>query len=105
MAADTYAFYVRTPEEYNMKTFSGSKLQVEVYVPEDESYRGDDSWRHFSRPAKVFYLNSAVQSDNPQARYWHVFNVKKTASGSASLANIESINYLRTSDLQLHYNY
>ncbi len=115
----TYAFYVRTPGEYNFKAYSGSKLQVEVYVPEDEVVidGSDDSWRHFSRPAKVFYLSDAIQSDNPQASYWHVFNIKKTPSTDsfASLKNIEAtftkdgseipISRILTSEAYLQFSY
>jgi cysteine-rich repeat protein len=74
MNNDQYAFYVRTDGAGIGKYRNTSKLKVDVYFPEN-----DPAPNHFATPAMTFYLNSATPSDNPNANYWHVFNVKRAA--------------------------
>lgn len=111
MTSDIYAFYIKVPEGYNIASYYGDNLQVEIYIPmDDEVYKGDSSWRHFSQPAKVYNLKDAVQSDNMKtSRYWHVFNVVKNSSQlDSNLSNIRKINYIRTGEGDLDiagYNY
>ncbi|MFA6547787.1 MAG: LamG-like jellyroll fold domain-containing protein [Candidatus Magasanikbacteria bacterium] len=92
MVTSSYAFYIKTAD--TMKNLKNSaKLKVEVYVPES-----DDNLRHFARPAKTYYLNQAIPSDNDAAQFWHVFNIKKAPdSVVAKIPNrIGEINMIRS---------
>lgn len=110
----TYAFYVRALDGNNIQSFVNDNLRVEVYIPEDENITaGDDSWRHFSRPAAVYYLKDAIPSDNPSAKYWHVFNIKGSKDEEiAGMANIEdkttrdvNISRVLTAEQYIFYSY
>ncbi len=72
MTNDQYAFYVRTSGESIARYKTTAKLRVDVYFPENDSANN-----HFATPAMTFYMNSASPSDNPNANYWHVFNIKR----------------------------
>ena len=95
-----YAFYVRAPDAGMRNYLSNSDLKVEVYFPEKDS----DS-QHFARPARTFYLNQALGSDNPSAKFWYVFKLEKNPPdartglkpASASLLNISNANKFITS--------
>ncbi len=74
MTNDQYAFYVRTDGSGISRFRNTAKLKVDVYFPEN-----DAAENHFAVPAMTFYMNSASPSDNPNANYWHVFNIKRAA--------------------------
>lgn len=78
MNNDQYAFYVRTGGEGIAKYRNTAKLRVDVYFPEN-----DTETNHFATPAMTFYMNSAAASDNSNASYWYVFNVKRAAVPNA----------------------
>ncbi len=119
MDADTYAFYVRAPDFPIKNLISTGKVKVEVYIGYNRSSLGARDFEESEAGGhkKVFYLNTAITSDNPQASYWHVFNIKKNGgSGPVSWSNIEDvfrdaddnevqISRIRTSELQLNYSY
>ncbi len=89
MSDNTYAFYVRAPAQ--ISTYKNTaKLKVEVYLPENDSNQ-----YHFGTPAKTYYLNSAVPSDNPNAQYWRVFNINKPSAG-LSMSDIPEVNSIVT---------
>jgi hypothetical protein len=75
MTNDQYAFYVRTDGAGIAKFKNTAKLKVDVYFPENDS-----APNHFAVPSMTFYLNSAAPSDNPNANYWYVFNIKRAAT-------------------------
>ena len=99
MTGDKYAFYVRSTDPIRNYLTSANNLKVEVYLPEDETViaGSDQSWRHFSRPAATYYLNTASTSGNSAAEYWQVFNIKNSAPDAVVTAsNIEAVNRVRT---------
>ncbi|MCX6780144.1 MAG: hypothetical protein NT034_03125, partial [Candidatus Magasanikbacteria bacterium] len=64
-----------------------AKLKVEIYSAEPQrAEENNDVYRHFARPIKTFYITQAIQSSNPQAQYWHVFNIVQNASPAAEYA-------------------
>ncbi|MDO8509853.1 MAG: hypothetical protein Q7S24_01795, partial [bacterium] len=100
-----YGFYVKSPE-FPILSYFPNNVTVSVYIPEDEINIDDQSWRHFSGPAKVFNLGGAAASANTSAKYWHVFNVDKTSASNATLSNVVDnvggLNSIRT-DLKFSY--
>jgi|GEM_PF-621177 len=109
----TYAFYVRSPN-VPMKNFVGAgNVKVEVYF-NNNTGSGDYS-RRFDvvYPNMVFYLDAAKSSDNADASYWHVFNIKRDEAAVANISDIETtfskdgqnvpISRLRTSELYFSY--
>lgn len=100
MMGNTYSFYVRAPSN-PIRTFKNTaKLKVEVYLPED-----DNSPYHFGTPAKTYYLQAAASSDNPDARYWQVFNISKPSPESPDLSasNIIEVNTIITDPAHFQY--
>ena len=105
MVDSLYAFYIKAPEGRSINSYSTSDLRVEIYIPEDSN---DGDWGRFGKLVKTFRLQDAVQSDNKNARYWHVFNVVKNSTANPSnLSNIRTVNYIRTAekDIDFQYNY
>ena len=90
MEGNTYSFYVRSPG-YPIRQFKNTaRLKVDVYLPENETNQ-----YHFGTPAKTYYFTAAVPSDNPNARYWQVFNINKPSAG-LSQSDIIDINTIVT---------
>jgi len=103
MTSDYYAFYVRSNSGGINNLKATAKLKVDVYLPDTDASTA--AYRHFSRPVKTFYLSQSAASANPDAPYWHAFNIGKTVSGAVSLDNIFSdkgLNSIRT-DINLAY--
>ena len=90
---DQYAFYVRTSANDPIKNLKiTAKLKVDIYVPEN-----DNDERHFARPTKTFYLNSAAPGDNPNASYWYVANIQnKSVNSGVPADRIIEVNKLIT---------
>ncbi|HRH23172.1 MAG TPA: BACON domain-containing carbohydrate-binding protein [Candidatus Magasanikbacteria bacterium] len=80
-------FYVTSPNG-PINQFKDYELWVDVYtyhagqVPEHSIYQPTDS----------FSLSEAVPSMNPVARYWHVFNLGVTGTGSARKITVQKIS-------------
>ena len=92
MSGNTYSFYVRAPNSPIRQFRNTARLKVDVYLPENDS-----NPYHFARPVKTYYFNTAAPSDNPDARYWHVFNINKPeSSADITLTDIIDINTIFT---------
>jgi hypothetical protein len=90
MEGNTYSFYVRSPS-YPIRQFKNTaRLKVDVYLPEN-----DTNQYHFGTPVKTYYFSAAIPSDNPNARYWQVFNVNKP-SATLSMTDIIDVNAIVT---------
>ncbi len=89
MNAENYAFYVRTRAPINN---SDGYLRVQVYFPEN------DSNSNHMATSTTYFLRQARASENDEATYWHVFNIRQA---SADLSDIRDrfvkINAKRTS--------
>ncbi|TSC84627.1 MAG: LamG protein [Parcubacteria group bacterium Gr01-1014_13] len=97
MSGNTYAFYVRSPS-YPIRIYKNTaKLKVDVYLPEL-----DNSQYHFGTPARTYYFISSAPSDNQNARYWQVFNMKFSSS-SLSVSDIIGINTIVTGPTYFKY--
>ena len=88
MSAGAYAFYIKSATSTKMtQAGKDAKLKVEIYAPEvKHDSENSDVYRHFARPIKTFYVVQAVSGDNPDAQYWHVFNILKNANPTAEYA-------------------
>lgn len=91
MIDDEYAFFVRVPQArltdpgiFRYK--DSARLKVDVYLPES-----DTSIRHFAKPSMTFYLSGAINSDNPSASYWHVFNISKPDNIQDAIVTVNRI--------------
>ncbi len=98
MTGNTYAFYVRSPS-YPIRTFrTTARLKVDVYLPELDSDK-----HHFGTPARTFYLQAAIPSDNQNARFWQVFNVTAPGAAGLSISNILGVDTIVTSPANFLY--
>lgn len=109
MTAAAYAFFVKTSISSAKISQAGkdAKLKVEIYAAEPQrALENNDVYRHFARPIKTFYFSQALPSSNPDAQYWHVFNILKDANPTAEYAAHFSVgsqfNSIRT-DIKLDY--
>jgi cysteine-rich repeat protein len=96
MNQSLYMFYVRVPQVSITDPGIGryrdaAQLKVDVYLPES-----DTNSRHFALPSKTFYLKSALQSDNPSASYWYVFNIARNDRGQSSLDQVIPVDKIVT---------
>ena len=97
MNGNTYSFYVRAPS-YPIRTFKNTaKLKVDVFLPEQDSNQ-----YHYGTPARTYYFIAASPSDNPNARYWQVFNINAPRVG-LSVADITDINAIVTGPAYFKY--
>jgi hypothetical protein len=106
LVTSSYAFYLRSVGGPINKFKTSAQLKVELYFPEDQQTdENADTYRHFARPTKVYYLSQAMASDSSDAVYWHVFNINKTAAGTVvSLNDIKDISRMR-SFIKMNYSY
>lgn len=72
MRVPQYMFYVRTTDGSPIARLKNAQLQVDVYLPETDSY----VWHFANPPFRSFFLNAAEASDNANASYWHVVNIR-----------------------------
>lgn len=79
MASSTYLFYVRTANRKSIAAYKNVRLKVDVYFPEDTGQ--SIYYNLFSRPSETFYVSGAAASENPNAPYWQVFNIRKPDGG------------------------
>lgn len=99
MSGNTYSFYVRSPSSPIRQFKNTARLKVDVYLPENDS-----SPYHFGTPAKTYYFNTASPSDNPNAKYWHVFNINKPdVINPVSVSDILDVNTIFTGSGQFVY--
>ena len=99
MSGNTYSFYVRSPSSPIRQFKNTARLKVDVYLPENDS-----SPYHFGTPVKTYYFNTASPSDNPNAKYWHVFNINRPeALNPVSVSDILDVNTIFTGSGQFVY--
>lgn len=99
LSTSTVGFYVKKIDPI-WQSRKLSKLKVELYFTENTN-----NFAHFGRPVKVYYIDNALASQNTEAKYWHVFNIKKRSSGAASFGDVVEVNRIVTDSesLQLQY--
>lgn len=99
MSGNTYSFFVKSPGSPIRQFRNTARLKVDIYLPEN----GKSAF-HFGVPAKTYYFNASAPSDNPNAKYWHVFNINKPALASTvSTADIIAVNTIFTGPAQFKY--
>lgn len=115
MSGNTYAVFVKSPSVAIRQFRNTARLKVEVYLPESDStiYQSQtlggenqtDFNRHrFGTPVKTYYLQAAAPSDNPNAKYWQVFNINKPADANAvAAADIIDVNTIVTNGANFRY--
>ncbi len=106
MLGNTYAFFVKSPGSPIRQFKNTARLKVELYLPESPYNPGNQEFFgpahyfslfpfRFGIPVKTYYFNTAVPSDNPNAKYWHVFNISKpevvTPVSSTSVIDVNTI--------------
>ncbi len=116
MSGNTYSFFVRSPSAPIRQFKNTARLKVEVFLPEapynpDQSLLLTEENRfarfpfRFGLPVKTYYFNAAMPSDNPNARYWHVFNINKPEIGmSVSSTDILDVHTIFTGPVQFKYS-
>ncbi|MDD2807955.1 MAG: hypothetical protein PHW95_05575, partial [Patescibacteria group bacterium] len=92
MTADGYIFYVKSLKNPIDALSNQSQVKVSVYFPDFTANK--DSY--FSKPTYTYVLSGAMQSDNPKANLWHVFNVYKSNPVSILDQQVKEMNRIVT---------
>jgi hypothetical protein len=112
MTGNTYSFYVKSPSAPIRQFKNTARLKVEIYLPETNydpyvETAGQEDLHNpyrFGTPVKTIYLQASAPSDNPNAKYWEVFNINKpTGSNPVTLDDIIEINTIRTGPANFSY--
>lgn len=87
-AESDFGFYVQAVGLDRIANYKFTDLRVEIY----EYHEGQDPAGSVYLPTRVLRIkNAAGTSSNPTAKYWHVFNLERSAGGFYTVVPIESI--------------
>jgi cysteine-rich repeat protein len=94
---EPYAFFVspiNSGQPVPIANFDDTNITVEVFEAIDADQDGDvDATDQVGgsvfRPTRTFRIDAAPSSNNPLARFWHVFNVRRTSS--YQISNVQQI--------------
>ncbi len=115
MLGNTYSFFVKSPSTPIRQFKNTARLKVEIFLPEtpynpseDQFFAGENMFFNFpyrfGTPVKTYYFNTSAPSDNPNAKYWHVFNISKPeVASTVSSTEVIGINTIFTGPAQFKY--
>jgi hypothetical protein len=113
MTSGTYSVFLKSPSVPIRQFKNTARLKAEIYLPEtnDAVYfeivgeeRIQNSYR-FGTPVKTIYFQAASLSDNPNAKYWQIFNINKPLDQNpVTLDDILEINAIKTGGASFVYS-
>lgn len=113
MSSGTYSVYVKSPVVPIRQFKNTARIKAEIYLPEVNNnpyfeIAGEEQFPNLYRfgiPVKTIYFQAAAPSDNPNAKYWQIFNINKPADQNpVTIDDILEINTIKTGGASFVYS-